>query len=67
MRIEVRRLEKKFRHAWYYPYIKLVLKHLGLDWPKKQKDWDAHWEEMLRNILQIGVRVIPRVVGVDTR
>jgi hypothetical protein len=64
---EVRRLEKKFRHAWYDPYLELVLKHLGLDLSKKLKGWDAHWEEMLRNILQIDVRVIPRVVGVDTR
>ena len=64
---EVRRLEKTFPYAWHDPYMKLALKQLGLDWPKKQKDWEAHWEEMLRDILKIKVRVISREPGVKAR
>ncbi len=67
MLTEVRLLEKKFPNAWHDPYMKLALKHLGLDWPKTRKDWEAHWEEMLRNVLQIKVRVFPRSVGVNAK
>lgn len=65
MLTEVRRLEKKFSHAWADPYMRLALKHLGLDWPKKHKDWQAHWEEMLRKVLRIKVRLFPRIVGAN--
>ena len=64
---EVLRLEKKFPHTWHQPYMKLVLKQLGLDYSKKLMVWDAHWEEMLRNILHIKVRIFPRFVGADAR
>ena len=62
MLAEVHRLEKKFPNAWHDPYRKLALKQLGLVWPIKQKEWEAHWEEMLRDVLQIKVRVFPRSV-----
>lgn len=58
MLTEVRRLEKALPHAWHNPYMKLALKQLGLFWPQKQKDWEAHWEEMLRNVLKIKVRFL---------
>lgn len=60
MLTEVRRLEKAFPCAWHDPYMKLALKQLGLDWPKSREDWEAHWEEMLRNVLRIKVRVYSR-------
>jgi hypothetical protein len=62
---EVRRLEKKFPYAWQDPYIKLGLKQLGLVWPKRLKDWEANWQEMLRHILKINVRIFPRPSGVN--
>jgi hypothetical protein len=64
---EVRRLEKKFPNAWHDPYMKLALKQLGLDWPKKLTDWQAHSEEMLQNLLRINVRVFPRNFGATAR
>lgn len=65
MLTEVRRLEKRFPYAWYDPYIKLVLKQLGLVWPKRLKDWEANWKEMLLSILKIKVRIFPRHSGVN--
>ena len=67
MLTEVRRLEKAFPHAWHDPFMKLALKQLGLVWSEKQKDWEEHWEEMLRHVLKIKVRVFSREPGVKAR
>jgi hypothetical protein len=67
MLIVVHRLEKTYPHAWEEPYAKLVLKHLGLNWPRKRKDRVFQWEEMLRKILKIKVRIFPRMVTVKRR
>ena len=64
MLTEVRRLEKRFPYAWHDPYMKLVLKRLGLVWPKRLKDWEANWKDMLRGNLNIKVRIFPRDSGV---
>ncbi len=64
---EVRRLEKKFPYAWHGPYMKLALRHLGLVWPNKFKDWETNWENILRTTVKIRVRVFPRVAGVSAR
>jgi hypothetical protein len=60
---EVHRLEKKFPQAWCEPYMKVALKNLGLVWPKRWRDWEANWEEMLQKVLKIRVRVFPRNSG----
>jgi len=39
------------------------LKHLGLDWPKKFEDWKQNWDEMLRKMLKIKVRIVARNPG----
>ncbi len=62
---EVHRLEKTFPHNWHEPLAKLALSNLGLDWPKKLKDWQENWPAMLRQVLKIKVRVISRNPGVD--
>lgn len=63
MLTEVRRLEKKHPHAWHRPYLGLVLKNLGLTWPKKIRDWENHWPDMLQDHLRIKVRLFPRDGG----
>lgn len=57
---EVRRLEKEAPHAWQEPYMKLILKKLGLVWPNKRQGLERDWPEMLQSTLKIGVRVFPR-------
>ena len=57
---EVCRLEKIFPHNWHEPLVKLALSNLGLDWPKRLKDWQENWPAMLRQVLKIKVRVFPR-------
>lgn len=57
---EVRRLEKEAPHAWQEPYMRLVLKKLGLIWPNKRQGLDRHWPGMLQSTLKIRVRVFPR-------
>jgi hypothetical protein len=59
MLTEIHRLEKKYPHAWHRPYLELVLKNLGLPWPKRFRDWENHWPEMLQDQLRIKVRVFP--------
>lgn len=67
MLAEIHRLQTKYSYAWPNPYMKLALKHLGLTWPRKQKDWMAHWEEMVLEALKIKVRVFPRDSGVNSQ
>jgi hypothetical protein len=58
---EVRRLEKEAPHGWQEPYMRLVLKKLGLVWPNKRQGLERHWPEMLQSILKIRVRVFTRI------
>lgn len=60
---EARSLSKESPGDWSTAYMKLALKNLGLSWPKRFRDWDAQWQEMLRTILKIRVRVFPHVPG----
>lgn len=57
---EVRRLEKGAPHAWQEPYMRLVLKNLGLIWPNKRQGLERDWPAMLQSTLKIRVRVFPR-------
>ncbi|MFN4260906.1 MAG: hypothetical protein ACK4RK_16545 [Gemmataceae bacterium] len=59
---EVRRLEKEAPHAWQEPYMRLVLKKLGLVWPNKRQGLERDWPEMLQSTLQVRVRVFPRTI-----
>lgn len=60
---EVRRLEKQFPYVWHEPYMKLILKNLGLVWPKNPRDLKEHWSQMLGKVLKIKVRVFSRDPG----
>lgn len=64
---EAHQLEKKFPYNWHDPLIKLILKNLGLVWPKSYKDLRERWPGMLRNILKIKVRIMPRNIRVPLR
>ena len=59
----IRKLEKKFPGQWRDRYVQLVLNQLGLRRPKRFRDWESRWPEMLRDHLHIKVRVFPRDDG----
>lgn len=67
MLAEIHWLQKRFLHAWPDPYMKLALQHMGLTWPKRKKDWEVQWEEMVREAFKIEVRVFPRNRGANGR
>jgi len=57
---ETRRLLNESPNNFMEEYMKVALKHLGLNWPKKHRIWETHWEGMVRDILKIEVRVFSR-------
>ncbi|WP_088260456.1 hypothetical protein [Fimbriiglobus ruber] len=52
---------------WQVMYVQTVMKHLGWVWPDTIDEMDVQWPQMLRDILKIQVRVLPREPRVKSR